>query len=204
MYTYKRYRAKRFTRNLYNAYFKPQHEKHSPKPIVTIARLILTTLPAQSTRRYNVSMLTKKNLEDDLKDAMRARDDVRKRTLRMVLTAVKLQEVERKGELDEPSLLAIVQKEVKTRLESIEEAERIGREDLVSATKAEVDVLQEYLPQALTEEELTHLVRQTILQVEATSPADMGQVMKALMPQVRGRADGKVANDIVKRLLSEL
>ena len=149
-------------------------------------------------------MLTKKNLEDDLKDAMRARDDVRKRTLRMVLTAVKLQEVERKGELDEPSLLAIVQKEVKTRLESIEEAERIGREDLASATKAEVDVLQEYLPQALTEEELPHLVRQTILQVEATSPADMGQVMKALMPQVRGRADGKVANDIVKRLLSEL
>ncbi len=161
-------------------------------------------LPAHSTHRYNASMLTKKNLENDLRNAIRARDDVRKRTLRMVLTAVKLQEVERKGELDEPSLLAIVQKEVKTRLESIEEAEQIGREDLVSATKAEIDVLQEYLPQALTEEELTQLVRQTIQQVGATSPADMGQVMKALMPQVRGRADGKVANDIVRQLLSEL
>ncbi|NIS79107.1 MAG: GatB/YqeY domain-containing protein [Anaerolineales bacterium] len=149
-------------------------------------------------------MLTKQKIEEDLKDAMLARDEVRKRTLRMVLTSVKFAEVERRGQLDEPTLLSLILKEVKSRKESIEEAERAKRDDLISALNAEIDVLQAYLPQPLTHAELKELAQAAIEEVDASGPSDMGKVMKSIMPHVQGRADGKVVSELVRNLLSEI
>jgi len=122
----------------------------------------------------------------------------------MVLTAIKLAEVDRRGPLDEPSLLAAIQKEAKARRETIEEAKRANRNDIVAATKAEIDFLQYYLPQPLTPDELETLARQVIDEVEASGPGFVGKVMKVLMPRVQGRADGKVVNVLVRNLLNEL
>ena len=149
-------------------------------------------------------MLTKEALEADLQSAMRASDDVRKRTLRMVLTAIKLAEVDRRGPLDEPALLAVLQKEDKSRRETIEEAKQANRNDLVDSTQAEIAVLQNYLPQPLTPDELETLARQVIDEVEASGPGFVGKVMKVLIPRVQGRADGKVVNVLVRNLLNEL
>jgi len=149
-------------------------------------------------------MLTKETLEADLQSAMRAGDDVRKRTLRMVLTAIKFSEVDRRGPLDEPALLAVLQKEDKSRRETIEEAKQANRNDLVDSTQAEIAVLQNYLPRPLTPDELETLTRQVIDEVEASGPGFVGKVMKVLIPRVQGRADGKVVNVLVRNLLNEL
>jgi hypothetical protein len=144
---------------------------------------------------------TKLRLTQALKDAMRARDELRKSTIRMALAAIKNAEIERRAELDEPALLAILQKEVKLRREAIEDAQRAGREELVAEGEAEIAVLEEFLPQPLTLEELENLAREIIAEVGASSPREMGQVMKNLMPRIQGRADGKQASQIVQRLL---
>ena len=148
-------------------------------------------------------MLTKEIFENDLKDAMRAGDDLRKRTLRMLLSSIKLSEVELQRPLEEPELLGVIQKEVKSRSESVAEARQYKRDDLAEAAEAEIEVLQVYLPDALTEAELRQLAEQVIDQVGASSPGDMGQVMKELMPRIQGRADGKVASQIVRELLGQ-
>jgi uncharacterized protein YqeY len=146
-------------------------------------------------------MPTKQELEADLKHAMRSGDDLRKRTLRMLLSNIKLAEVEARRPLDESEVLGAIQKEVKTRNESIEEARQYKREDLAQAAQDEIDVLQAYLPEPLSESELQQLAQDVIGAVGASSPADMGKVMKALMPRIQGRADGKAASQIVRNLL---
>jgi len=148
-------------------------------------------------------MLTKEKLENDLKDAMRAGNDLRKRTLRMLLASIKLSEVELQRPLEEPELLGVIQKEVKSRAESVAEARQYKRDDLAEAAEAEIEVLQVYLPDALTEAELKQLAKQVIDQLGASSPGDMGRVMKELMPRIQGRADGKVASLIVRELLGQ-
>jgi uncharacterized protein YqeY len=147
-------------------------------------------------------MLTKEKLEEDLKDAMRSGDDVKKRTLRMVLSTIKLAEVDKQKTLEGGDLLAIIQKEVKSRQETIEEAQQIGRDDLVESTQAEIEILEEYLPEALSEEQLSDLVAVTITETGASGPQDMGKVMKAIMPKIQGRADGKTVSSLVQRKLS--
>jgi uncharacterized protein YqeY len=147
-------------------------------------------------------MLTKEFLEEDLKNAIRSGDDVRKRTLRMVLTSIKLTEVDRQEPLDEPALLSVIQKEVKARREAIEEAKRADREDLVVAAEDDLTVLNSYLPQPLTAEELEKLALQAIEETMASTPESMGKVMKVLMPRVQGRADGKTVSALVRELLS--
>jgi uncharacterized protein YqeY len=148
-------------------------------------------------------MLTKEKLESDLKEALRSGDDSKKRTLRMVLSSIKLAEVDKQKALDSGELLAIIQKEVKSRQETIEEATKIGRDNLISSTQAEIDILETYLPEALTEEQLEELVEETIMESGASGPQDMGKVMKAIMPKIRGRADGKTVSTLVQRKLSE-
>jgi uncharacterized protein YqeY len=143
----------------------------------------------------------KATLEHDLKEAMRSGDDVRKRTIRMALSAIKLAEVDRRGPLDDETVVGLLQKEVKTRNEAIADAEKAKRPDLVAAARAELDVLREYLPQPLTEEELEALARQAIAESGATSLRETGQVMKILMPRLQGRADGKTAGEKVRALL---
>jgi len=148
-------------------------------------------------------MPTKESLEAELKQAMRAGDDVRKRTLRMVLSAIKLAEVEKRAPLDEPALLAVLQKEIKTRRESIADAERAHRDDLIASTQAELAVLHSFLPQALSQEALEDMVRLAIEEVGAAGPQDMGKVMKAVMPRIQGRADGKDVSDLVRARLTQ-
>jgi len=149
-------------------------------------------------------MPSRTQLEADLKDSMRSGDDVRKRTLRMVLSAVKLAEVEKRGELDEAAMVAVLHKEVKARHETIQDSERAARPDLAEAAQAELAVLRSYLPQPLSEEELASLARQAIEETGATTPADQGKVMKVLMPRLQGRADGKAVSERVRQLLTSL
>ena len=146
-------------------------------------------------------MSIKDQLTQDLKEAMRSKDDVRKRTIRMALAAIKNAEIDNRAELDESDILAILQKEVKSRHETIEGAEQAGREDLVAEARAEISVLESYLPQALSAGELETIIAETISEVGASSMREMGKVMQAVMPKVRGRADGKEVNQIVRKLL---
>ncbi len=143
----------------------------------------------------------KTQLESTLKDAMRAGDDVRKRTIRMALSAIRLAEIEKGGPLDEAGLLAMLQKEVKSRQEAIAEAQHAKRPDLVSASEDEIKVLETFLPQQLTPQELETLARQAITEANAASPADMGKVMKLLTPRLQGRATGAQASQLVRQLL---
>jgi uncharacterized protein YqeY len=146
-------------------------------------------------------MTSKTVLESDLRDAMRSGDDVRKRTLRMILSSIKLAEVDKRGELTEGEIDAILQKEVKTRNESIAEAEGAGREDVASSTRVEVDVIAGYLPEPLSPDELDRIVRDAVAASGASGPQDMGKVMKTLMPMVQGRADGKAVSAKVREVL---
>jgi len=142
----------------------------------------------------------KMKLENDLKDAMRSGDDVKKSSIRMVIAAIKLAQVEKGNTLDDPAILAIIQKEIKSRKEAIMDAEKANRPDLVAESKAEITILEEYLPEQMTAGELETLAKVAIHEIGAATPADMGKVMKVLLPRVQGRA----ANDIVSRLVRQL
>lgn len=147
------------------------------------------------------NMTTKAQLENDVKDAMRAGDEIRKRTLRMALSEIKIAEIEKRSALDELEIVAILQKEVKSRREAITDAERANRLDLVATAQAEMAILEVYLPQPLSSEELESIAQEVIDEVGATSMAEMGQVMKALMPRLEGRATGQEASLAVRKLL---
>jgi uncharacterized protein YqeY len=147
-------------------------------------------------------MSTKEALENALKAAMRSQDDLRKRTLRMALSAIRQTEIDKGTALDEQSVLSILQKEVRTRQESIAEAGRANRPDLAAASQAEIAVLEGFLPQQLSAEDLEEMARQAIAEAGATSPREMGQVMKLLTPRLQGRASGDRASQTVRRLLS--
>ena len=146
-------------------------------------------------------METKTRLESDLKDAMRAGDSLRKNTLRLALSSIRLAEIDRGARLDESAVLAILQKEIKSRHEAIEDAQRAGRPELEEAALAEIKVLQVYLPQALSPAELEALAKQVIAEVGAASPREMGQVMKVLLPRLAGRATGDQVSQVVRKLL---
>lgn len=145
--------------------------------------------------------VTRQDLENALKDAMRAQDDLRKRTLRLLLSSIKLSEVEKNSPLNEAEILAVIQKEVKSRQEAIAEAERGHRSDIIAENEAEMGVLQEFLPTPLSAQQLEDLARAVIQVVGASSMTDMGKVMKELTPRLEGRASGKDASDTVRRLL---
>lgn len=147
-------------------------------------------------------MVTKQELEEQLHQAMRSGDDLRKRTLRMALTAIKLAEVDARQPLDPAAIQGVLRKEIKSRQESIHDAEAAGRPELASQARAELDFLQGYLPPSLSPAELEELVRQVITETGATTQREFGAVMKALMPRVGGRADGKAVGDMVRSLLS--
>ena len=148
-------------------------------------------------------METKVQLEIALKEAMKAGDDVRKRTVRMVLAAVRQVEIDRQVKMEEAAVLVIIQKEIKTRKDAVEEARGANRPDIVAATEAEIVVLQAYLPQALNADELKTLVEAAITEAGAASPADMGKVMKLLMPRLAGRASGDHVSAAVRLLLQK-
>ena len=148
-------------------------------------------------------MDTKEKLEFALKEALKAGDDLRKRTVRMVLAAVRQVEIDKQVKLDEAAVLSIIQKEIKTRKESVEEARGANRPDIVAATEAEIVVLQAYLPAAMSADELNALVGAAVLEAGAKLPSDMGKVMKLLLPRVAGRAAGDQVSAAVRQALQK-
>lgn len=147
-------------------------------------------------------MSIKDQLSQALKDALRQKDETRKSTIRLALAAIKNAEIDTNAELDKTAILAILQKEVKSRREMIEAAERAQRQDLIQGAQAEIAILEDFLPQPLSTAELENLVQEAIAATGASSPRDMGAVMKHLMPQTQGRADGKTVSQIVRQFLS--
>lgn len=146
-------------------------------------------------------MTIKTQLNDSMKDAMKSGDEVRKRTVRMVLAAVKQAEVDKRIELDYMAIMALLQKEIKNRRESLEEAKKANRADLVEANEAEMKVLEVFLPKAMPAEELRALAQAAVAETGAMSPADMGKVMKIVMAKVAGRAPNDMVSAAVRELL---
>ncbi len=149
----------------------------------------------------------REQLMDDLKEAMRQKDDVRKRGIRSVIAAMKMaeSELDKSGQrvsLTDDDILVLIAKQANQRQESIDEFRRGGREDLVAEEEAELAILKSYLPEQLSREEIEAEVRQIIVEVDATGPQDMGKVMKPIMARFRGRVDGKLVNQIVRELLA--
>jgi uncharacterized protein len=148
-------------------------------------------------------MTIKSQLNESMKDAMRGGDEVRKRTVRMALAAVKQAEVDKRIELDDMAVMNLLQKEIKNRRESLEEAKKANRTDLVEANEAEIKVLEAFLPEAMPDEELRTLVQAAVNETGAASPADMGKVMKIIMPRVAGRAPNDRVSATVRELLQK-
>lgn len=146
-------------------------------------------------------MSLKEQLTNDMKEAMKNHDKDRLAVIRMVRGAIRQQEIDGQKELGDEDVIAVLSKEVKMRKDSMEEFKKGGREDLVEKTQAEIDVLMPYLPAQLSEEEVRELVKAVVEQTGAATPKDMGKVMGALMPKVKGRADGKLVNTIVRSFL---
>jgi uncharacterized protein YqeY len=148
-------------------------------------------------------MTIKTQLNESMKEAMKSGDDVRKRTVRMVLAAVKQVEVDKRTELDDTAVMGLIQKEIKNRREALEEAKKANRTDLIEANEAEINILQAFLPKAMPAEELRALVQAAISETGASSPADMGKVMKTVMPRVAGRAPNDMVSATVRELLQK-
>ncbi len=143
----------------------------------------------------------KTQLNESLKDAMKTGDELRKRTVRMALAAIKQVEVDKRATLDDAAILAILQKEIKNRREALEEAQKAGRAELAADAQTEIDILSAFLPKGLTEAELIALVDAVIAETGASGPADMGKVMKVLVPRVAGRAPGDLVSATVRARL---
>jgi uncharacterized protein len=145
----------------------------------------------------------KTRLEEGLKDAMRANDPVKKTAIRSVIAAIKLAQVEKQKSTitDDATILTLVQKEVKSRKESIADAEKANRPDLIVGYKAEISVLETFLPAQLDQAELLLLVKQAVEESGAALPSDMGKVMKLVIPRVQGRAPNDAISTAVKSVL---
>jgi uncharacterized protein YqeY len=147
-------------------------------------------------------MSLKDQLNDDLKVAMKSGDKVRTQTLRTLKSAIRYAEIEARKELSEQDLLAVVVKQAKQRRDSIEEFKKGGRDDLVENETAELAILESYLPVQMSEAEIKAKAEAVIAQLGVTDMKGMGQVIKQLMVELKGQADGKVVNQIVRQLLS--
>jgi uncharacterized protein len=147
-------------------------------------------------------MHPKEKLQEDLKAAMKSGDTVRKEALRFVIAAIKQVEVDTRAQLSEEQTYSLLMTEAKKRRDSITEARKVGRGDLADKEEMELRLIESYLPQQLTRDELEAEARKAVDEAGAKTPKDMGNVMKILMPRVKGRADGKLVNDVVKSLLN--
>lgn len=151
---------------------------------------------------YNEDMTLIEKLNNDVKDALRAKDEMRKLVLRGLLASVKNAQVDQRDrEMTDEDVVALIQKEIKSLRETVVDAERAERPEIVTETHARIEILNQYLPQQLTDSELETLVREVMARVGASDPKQQGLVMKELMPLVKGRADGKAVSATVARLL---
>jgi uncharacterized protein len=150
-----------------------------------------------------IVMDIKTQLSDAVKQAMKANDEVTKRTVRMALANIKQAEVDKQTTLDDVAVISLLQKEIKNRHEAVEEAKKANRPDLIGDNEAEIKVLEAFLPEGLSADALRTLAQAAITETGATSPADMGKVMKVLMANVAGRAAGDQVSAVVKQLLTK-
>jgi uncharacterized protein YqeY len=141
-------------------------------------------------------------LNEALKEAMKNKDNQRRDVIRMVLSGIKQVEVDTRKELAAEDVVTVLQKEIKTRRESIEESRKAGRLEQIDAQQEEVEILEGFLPKQLSREEIAVLAKEAIAEAGATSVKEMGKVMGFLMPKVKGVADGKLVNEVVRELLS--
>ncbi len=145
--------------------------------------------------------MSMEKIEADLKAAMKDKNEVKLGTLRMLKAAVKNKEIDKKQPLSSNEILEVIQKQVKQRRDSIAEFQKANRQDLVQKETAEIAVLELYLPKQLSEAELKAIIEKAIQSTGAKVKADMGKIMKEVMPQIAGRADGKQVNQIASQLL---
>jgi uncharacterized protein YqeY len=149
--------------------------------------------------------MTKQNLQEELKQSMLARNELKTSVLRMLLSAINYYEIQKGGagyEATEEDVLTVIQNQAKQRRDSIEQFKTAGRQELVDKETKELEFLNVYLPEQMSEEEITKLVKEAIAQTGATSMAEMGKLMGALMPKVKGKADGNLVSKIVRENLS--
>ncbi len=146
-------------------------------------------------------MDTRQKLDIALKEAIRSGDDMRKQNIRMIMSAVKLIEVEKGTRLDETEIISIIQRELKSRHEARLDAEKANRPDLIQQAEAEIQFIETFLPRQLSEDELEALVKETLSETGATGPGDIGKVMKAIMPKIQGQASGNQVNQVVRKHL---
>ncbi|MFN3396468.1 MAG: GatB/YqeY domain-containing protein [Thermodesulfovibrionales bacterium] len=144
-----------------------------------------------------------KKIDDDLSTSLKAKDDLRVSTLRMMKAALKNAEIEKrqKGGLKEEDITGVLSSLVKQRRESVEQYTKAGRHDLADKESREIEIIQEYLPEQLSEEELENLIRSAIHETGVSSVKEIGRLMKVLMPQVKGRADGRIVNEKARDIL---
>jgi uncharacterized protein YqeY len=140
-------------------------------------------------------------LNEDMKQAMKSRDKFKLSTIRMIRSTILNLEIDLKRTLDDSEVLDILGREIKQRKDALQEFEKAGRDDLVADAKAEIEIVGQYLPTQLSEEEIKVIVQQTIQETGASSKAEMGKLMSALMPKVKGLADGKLVNQLVQQFL---
>jgi len=146
-------------------------------------------------------MSLKEKIKADLTEAMKAKDALRVSTIRLLVSTIKNREIDGRKELDDEAVLAVLSSAVKQRKESIDQFEKAGRTDLSDKEKAELVILLAYMPQQMGRDEVMALVKEAVAEAGASGPQDMGKVMKALMPKVKGKADGRMVNDLVKEAL---
>jgi uncharacterized protein YqeY len=146
-------------------------------------------------------MSLKARLMDDLKTSMKNKDILRKNTITMVRAGIKQVEVDERIELDDEAIIQLISKQLKEKRNAIEEFKKGNRDDLVQQTEDEINVLLEYLPEQLTEEELIEIVKEVIEAGDYTMK-DIGKIMKDVMPKIQGKADGKMVNAVVRKILA--
>ncbi|MBN1230917.1 MAG: GatB/YqeY domain-containing protein [Anaerolineales bacterium] len=148
-------------------------------------------------------MSIKEDLNTQFKDAMRAKDELLKFTLRSVLAAIKQTEVDQKKELEDADIVRLIQKEVKSQRETIEDAQKASRLEMIEEAEARIKILETFLPKALSTAELEVIIKKAVADSGASSLAEMGNVMKLIMPQVAGKADGSEVSRLVREALQK-
>jgi len=144
----------------------------------------------------------KRKISDDIKQAMKSGDTVKRATLRLLISSINNAEIAKQSDLEDSDILGIIAREVKKHQESIDAFKQGNRQDLVDKEEAEMAILQGYLPEQMSRDEVAAAAREVIGVVGAQGPGDKGKVMKELMPRLKGKADGKEINDVVTELLS--
>ncbi len=147
-------------------------------------------------------MSLKDRLQAELKDALKSKNKIKLETIRSIINAVKNQEINNKTDLNDEAIEKIITTLVKQHKDSIEQFKKGGREDLVKKEEQELEILMQFLPEQLSEDEIREIVQKTIAEIGASSTKDIGKVMKAVMPKLQNRAEGKLVNQIVRESLS--